>query len=201
MDLRWSPEQEVITCHCAVFKRDRRPIPRVHIAKDYWARSLHSSKSCSPLCPQGLTQCLAHHFTSISKGFLREVMTKEQLTFPVLLQLVPCPAEPILNSLTLKTWLQTLFPGLRQENYGQEKWNVSPQPPKNSYQSLKGLIDISNGTPDLLTSVQLLKTFSNLYFTTYFNMLFWLYHENDGLNSTEIEYYIPICHILWLLIQ
>lgn len=47
--------------------------------------------------PQGLTQCLAYHFTSISKCSLSEGMTKEQLAFPFLLQLVTRPAEPILK--------------------------------------------------------------------------------------------------------
>lgn len=93
-------------------------LPQVRIAKDYF-HVLFTTESLAHRCvpePHTVPGTLAHHVTSISKGFLNEVMTKEQLTFSVLLQLVPRPAEPILNPLILKTWLQTLVPGLRQEN-------------------------------------------------------------------------------------
>lgn len=78
MDWRLSPKQEVVTSHCCIFQRHHRPMPQAHTALECWAHSLHNGKSCSPLYPQGLTQCL-EHLTSIRKCFLSEWVMSEQI--------------------------------------------------------------------------------------------------------------------------
>lgn len=99
--LRIISQQEVVTSRCSIFQRHHRPMPQAHTALECWAHSLHNGKSCSPLCPQGLTQCL-EHLTSIRKCFLSEWVMSEQITSSILTLM--CDSQNWAKSWNLLFW-------------------------------------------------------------------------------------------------